>query len=357
MRRIAVATAVSIVVAALAACSTLVASGITRPPPYWPRPAERERLLETAGSKTEFFRRAEGPRIAYAVIEPGDHALHYEFRSSFGRWTWRLTYADAVPRMPARGTLVLLHGWSLDGTSNLAWALAFAERGWRAVLVDLRSHGRSGRAPAGFGTREADDVRALIGQLRRDGRIAEPLALFGVSLGAVTALHVGAAAGGVAAVIALEPFANAADSVRTGLVGLTNDSAEALFAGDVLETGIARASRKLQLDLATLDTAPVLARVPVCSVLVHGQRDTVVPVDASRALEGVNPRAQRLELPHDGHFSTAGRVDLLADPLAAWLDGAVRADGDCPPLRVYALESTDGVRRVLPSPWRRKPAW
>jgi hypothetical protein len=87
-------------------------------------------------------------------------------------------------------------------------------------------------------------------------------------------------------------------------------------------------------------------------VIVHGQRDTVIPVDASRTLDGVNPRAQRLELPHDGHFSTAGRVDLLADPLAAWLDAVATSGAACPRFVVYALESTDGVQRTLRSPWR-----
>jgi pimeloyl-ACP methyl ester carboxylesterase len=336
----------------LAGCTTLVAGRIVEPPTSQTRRAELAQALERAGTRLEFLERPGAPRIAHAVIEPGDHRLRYEYLADGGRWTWRLSYRVAAPAMPPRGTVVLLHGWSTELATSLPWALAYAERGWRAVLVDLRNHGRSGKAPSGFGAHEAQDVGALLDQLVAAGRAPAPRVLHGVSLGAVVALHVAATRADIAAVVAIEPYANAADAVRSGFVGVVNDATEWLVDDDTMDSAIARAGRKLDLDLTTLETRPVLARVVACTLLLQGQRDSVVPVDAGRTLEGATPRAQRLELPWDGHFSTVGRLDLLADPVAAWLDRATAAAVDCPPLVVYAWTPQDGLRSVLDSPWR-----
>lgn len=347
------ATAALVALACLqSGCATLVAGRIVEPPPSPLRPSELAQALERAGSDLEYLERAGEPRIAHAVIEPGDHRLWYEYRGDGGRWSWRLSYREPAPAMAPRGTVVLLHGWSTHLAASLPWALAYAERGWRAVLVDLRNHGRSGKAPAGYGAREARDVAALIDALAVADRAPEPRVLHGVSLGAVVALHVAATRTDIAAVVAIEPFANAADAVRTGFAGVVNDATEWLVDEDTMDAAIARAGRKLELDLASLATRPVLAGVAACTLLLQGQRDTVVPVEAGRALEGANPRAQRLELPWDGHFSTVGRLDLLADPVATWLALATTAPAACPTFVVYAWTPQDGLRGVLDSPWR-----
>lgn len=336
----------------LGGCATLVAGGIVAPPPAALKRAEVDAALARAGSRLEYLEREGQPRIAYALVEPGDHRLWYEYRASAGRWTWRLSYRAPLPAMAPRGTVVLLHGWSTSLATSLPWALAYAEHGWRAVLVDLRNHGRSGRAPSGYGAREADDVAALLDHLVAAGRAPAPLALHGVSLGAVVALHLAARRADIGAVVAIEPYANAGDAVRTGFVGVVNDATEWLVDAQTLDRAIARAGRRLDLDLDALDTGAVLARVGACALLLQGQRDTVVPVEAGRALEGVNPRAQRLELPWDGHFSTVGRLDLLGDPVSQWLAVAASAPATCPPFVVYAWTPQDGLRGVLESPWR-----
>jgi len=349
----ALATAALVALAWLpAGCATLVAGRIVEPPPSPLRRSELAQALERAGSALETLDRAGEPRIAYAVIEPGDHRLWYEYRADGGRWSWRLSYRKPVPAMPPRGTVVLLHGWSTSLATSLPWALAYAERGWRAVLVDLRNHGRSGKAPSGYGAREAADVGALVDALEAAGRAPAPRVVHGVSLGAVVALHVAADRADIAAVVALEPYANAADAVRTGFPGVVNDATEWLVDEETMALALARASRRLELDLESLDTRPVLARVEACTLLLQGQRDTVVPVEAGRALEGANPRAQRLELPWDGHFSTVGRLDLLADPVVGWLELATTAPATCPSFVVYAWTPQDGLRGVLESPWR-----
>ena len=50
-----------------------------------------------------------------------------------------------------RGTVVLLHGWMMNGDSMLPWSLQLAESGYRVVTLDLRNHGQSGTGPKAGG--------------------------------------------------------------------------------------------------------------------------------------------------------------------------------------------------------------
>jgi hypothetical protein len=94
-----------------------------------------------------------------------------------------------------------------------------------------------------------------------------------------------------------------------------------------METAISNASRRLKLDLAELDTSVALAGTTTCPLLVQGRIDTVIPHQSSRTLAAAHPEAQLVELPQDGHFSTAGRIDLLADPVANWFAALAGQEG------------------------------
>src|SRR5690606_26401802 len=170
------------------------------------------------------------------------------------------------------------------------------------------------------------------------------------------------------AVVAVEPFANAADAIRsmhqfatTSLRGswrrwVLRNSARVLVRANTLEAAIARASLQLELDLVDLDTSVALAATTTCPLLVHGRIDTVIPYRSSRTLAAVHPAAQLLDLPQDGHFSTAGRIDLLADPIANWfVELAAAMPGTCPAVQAPAttLMGYDGFEEH-PVPKQRR---
>lgn len=336
-------------------CARWLAREIAQPPLSQVPRIDGRSVWSRLAVPLERLEAAPGPAIAYRVIEPGDYRLDYVYRADPGLWAVDLRFESRQgPPTPVRGTVLVLHGWSLDMASTLPFGLALAERGYRVVLMDLRNHGRSGRAPAGFGAREATDVRALLAALHASDRIEPPLALVGVSLGAVVALHVAAADDGIAAVLALEPFANAGAAVHSaarGLAGIaTMRAATERFASPARLRATAEAlERRLDLDLDALDTTVPLAAARACVALVHGQRDRLIPVESTRSMGSGQANVQRIELPWDGHFSTPARLDLLADPTARWFD-AVDADTPCPRLPVYPLTPTNGVRIVLPRP-------
>src|SRR3546814_3744139 len=97
----------------------------------------------------------------------------------------------------------------------LPWALALSELCYQGITVELRNHGRSSRAPAGFGARESRDIAALVEQLQADGRLPPPVYLFVLSYGAATALFAEPLLRErIAGIVAMESYANAGDGVR-----------------------------------------------------------------------------------------------------------------------------------------------
>jgi alpha-beta hydrolase superfamily lysophospholipase len=89
-----------------------------------------------------------------------------------------------APKEPPRATVVLVHGLFRSAMELEPPAAMFHRAGCETLLLDLRNHGGSSRAPATFGLRESDDVVAAcaFARAQRD-RETTPLVVFGVSLG------------------------------------------------------------------------------------------------------------------------------------------------------------------------------
>lgn len=310
----------------------LVAPGGTSPLlPSGPIDAALARLPDRSGHVST---RA-GVDVFWRAIDPGDYGLRMS-------WPAGQSAADGFPdlqfNVPAgqppapRGTVVLLHGWMMHGDSMLPWALRLGEAGYRTISIDLRNHGRSGEAPAGYGTREAADVVDVVVALRERGEIAGPLHVLGVSYGAATAIFAGADPRlNARRIVALESFSVAGTAIRD-MVPYMLTEAPAPPSGwlarqwmdwrldaDVLDAAVAQAGRRLELPLDEVDVGAALARVP-CPLLIHGDGDRHVPVGHGRALAAAAPHARYLEIPGEDHLSLPMRLDLLTPVIVEWLE-------------------------------------
>jgi dipeptidyl aminopeptidase/acylaminoacyl peptidase len=117
-------------------------------------------------------------------------------------------YVPGKPRSPA---VLLIHGWrqgSFD--SNVLTAAGMLHRrGFTVLLVDLRNHGRSTivNGHAGFGTTEYQDVLGAWDWLVSEKGFAPGrIGVYGVSMGAVTALIAMASEPRVTAIFLDSPF-------------------------------------------------------------------------------------------------------------------------------------------------------
>ncbi|EQD62065.1 hydrolase, alpha/beta fold family protein [mine drainage metagenome] len=146
------------------------------------------------------FRRAQvhlsnGLTLVYWYSAPRVFGIHQQDQHGLrsGSWSFRAPGMPLAPyllpaRLPGKGTVLLLPGWSMNALLMSSWAITFAQSGYRVVMVDLPDQGGSSQAPPGFGPAEAMDLSELVPQLELAGAIRYPLYLFGVSYGADVAL-------------------------------------------------------------------------------------------------------------------------------------------------------------------------
>jgi len=315
--------------------------------PLLPR-ARIETLLATLPTRSGRVLTHDGVPVFWRALDPGDYRMRYAYAGGSGDEDRRMDFAlslQAPAHMVApRGTVVLLHGWMMDGGSLLPWSVELAQHGYRTISIDLRNHGRSGTGLSGYGTREAGDVVAVLRQLRAQGEIAGPLHVLGVSYGAATAIfaarELGAEVGGV---VAMESFDNAGGAIRDMVPHMLARPAHGLgerlsrqwlrwhVDARTLDTAIADADSQLGLDLDRIDVGAALARAPACVLLLHGRDDAHVPVAHGRALAAAAPRARYLELSGEDHLSLPMRLDRLGPTVTDWFDRtAVTGHGACP---------------------------
>lgn len=209
------------------------------------------------------------------------------------------------PRRPAAGHVLFFHGNGGNVSHRLAEARVLADAGLNVLLFDYRGYGRSTGHPGEEGT-------------YRDARAARAALLARPGLGGAPVLYVGESLGGaVAAELAVaEPPA--------GLV---------LQSTFTSVRAMARLHYPLVPAALVPDAYPTLERVARlrCPLLVlHGDRDDIVPLAHGQALFAQAPGRKRLDV-----VFGAGHNDLLlaagagyGETIAAW---AREASGLPPP--------------------------
>jgi pimeloyl-ACP methyl ester carboxylesterase len=295
----------------------------------------------------------DGVPIFWRAFDAGQYGLHYRYlgqRHDAGQ-PLGVDFSFKLPQpfhsQAPRGTVVLLHGWMMDGDSLLPWSLQLAQAGYRVVTIDLRNHGHSGGGPAGYGTRESDDVIDVIDALRARGEVSGPLYLFGISYGAATALFTADKLGSqVAGVVAMESFANAGRGIRDMIPHMLASrpdgwKAQAVasyarwrYGGQNLDAVIAATDQRLSLNLDHIDVTHALADTQACVLLLHGEADQHIPVEHGRELARSSQRVHYIEMRGENHLSLPLRLDLLGGVVDDWLaqDGSGHAKCPAPEL-------------------------
>jgi len=207
-----------------------------------------------------------------------------------------------------RGTILVLHG-VLDRSAVMlpaAWGLADA--GYRAVLVDLRGHGRSTGKYMTFGLQEAKDLSQVIDVIERRGLLAGNLGVYGISYGATTSIHLAATDRRVRAVVAIEPFSSARKEVphfaRVVVPGIG-----LLISDKTYQDSLDEAGRIAHYDPDEADAVKAIQRTSAPVLIMHGTNDWVVPHEQSEHLHAAAlDHSELVLIPYLGH------VALWVDP-------------------------------------------
>ncbi|NQU26546.1 MAG: alpha/beta fold hydrolase [Candidatus Nealsonbacteria bacterium] len=200
-----------------------------------------------------------------------------------------------------KGTILVIHGilarslWMLDTAKTLSNA------GYRAVLVDLRGHGRSTGGLLTFGVQEARDLSQVIDTLEDRNLVDGPIGVYGISYGATTSIHLAGRDRRVKAVVAVAPFSTVRDEIphfgRVMVPGIGWVIPEQTYQRAIDEAGrLARfdPDRDTALEAIRRTSAPVL--------LMHGTNDWVVPHRHSERLHAAAPgHSELVSVPWYGH--------------------------------------------------------
>ena len=156
-----------------------------------------------------------GPRRK-AQRTPADHGLAYEDVTLATSDGLKLA-AWYIPNDTGRGTVIYCHGHTNHRGQMLDQAAFLHENGFSGLLIDFRRHGDSEGDLTTFGYYEWRDVQAAIRYAVDERGEEGPVILWGVSMGAATALLAAAEVPGVDAVIAESSFYAASETLRSDL--------------------------------------------------------------------------------------------------------------------------------------------
>jgi pimeloyl-ACP methyl ester carboxylesterase len=317
--------------------SSILARKVVSPPNksgIKPLFAELEFLKHSAEAYAATWMLEVGPppaTLAVATVEPGDYDFAWNAILEYPEGQppkvkqvsahWR-TAAQVTPK-PARGTVLLLHGYLQTREFLVPWAVRLAEAGYRCVLVDLRGHGASTGKHISFGAFESRDLAQLLDDLQRRGWDVSRVGILGVSYGASVGMVTAGQDPRVAAVVALQPFASAERAVPELMRGAFSVHARGIsdrqFASAYLKE-----AKIAGFDWAAADIPAALKRTRAPVLFIHGERDDWVSPAHSRELLQYAPAGSRLiTRPRETHVSLPFQMGAVAGEVVAWFDAAL----------------------------------
>lgn len=198
-----------------------------------------------------------------------------------------------LPAPPGAPTIVHFHGNGETIGNNVGMATELARRGLGVLLVEYRGYGiSSGPTPSEEGL--YNDAEAALDALAKEGAPPSKTVLWGTSLGSGIAAEM-AARGRGAALILVTPFT----SIRAVATRIAPILPAWLYMPDRFDT---------------LSKAPAI-RVP--TLILHGDRDELVPYSMGQELAAAIPGARLITVEGGRHNDLFIRSpDLLFDQIA-----------------------------------------
>ena len=239
----------------------------------------------------------------------------------------------AYERRGRRTPLVLVHGFPLD---HHLWdeVVPLLEDTFDVILPDLRGFGESTTVDSPYGMDElASDIAGLLEQLG-----IQKAAIAGHSMGGYVALAFArlypnrvSGLGLVSSQVLADPperkegrYKSAADVSANG-IGSVVETMTPKFTTDERLQAYARTSMEHQSPAAYIgalkamaeraDSTPLLAALQVPVVVIHGDADSLIPLDRAREVKAALPKAHLVEISGAGHMPMMEAKERTAEAL------------------------------------------
>lgn len=182
-----------------------------------------------------------------------------------------------IPHARARGVAVLCHGYAANRCEVLGVAIELHRMGFSCLLFDFRAHGDSGGHTTTIGAHEVQDA---LGAIDFASRFGLPILLFGSSMGGAVAILTAARDQRVGAVVTDSAYARLAHAANTwweaGLGKVLGSLCRPVKYVALLFTRTSLSHAEPVREIGRIAPRPVL--------LIHGDRDHLVPVEHAYAL-------------------------------------------------------------------------
>ncbi len=200
-------------------------------------------------------------------------------------------------------TIIMAHGYGqnrLQGSNALELTEFLLEKGFSVFLFDFRNSGNSEEAITSVGQFEQDDLLGAVDFVKSEIESSK-IVLHGFSMGASTAILVGAEENAVDGVIADSPFAHLPDYLsenlpqRSGLPVFP-------FNWTILNTIPIIAD----LDLQAVSPKKSVQTYQIPLLLIHGKADETIPAEDSYTIkhQGPNSLVELEVFPDAGHVNS-----------------------------------------------------
>ncbi|MBN4064460.1 alpha/beta fold hydrolase [Dehalococcoides mccartyi] len=189
-----------------------------------------------------------------------------------------------LPQTTARGTswVIMVHGDDTNRgdakTGTLGIARALHKRGFGILMFDLRGRGDSPAAMSSSGYFERLDLQGASDYLVNKGADRSRVGVLGFSLGGAVALMAGANPNNFGAVVSDSAFADLSLVLRSSMTGIKRPLT-------LWFPGMEFMARQIYgIDIKDISPARAIARSDTPVLVIHGEDDTVIPVEHARLL-------------------------------------------------------------------------
>lgn len=220
--------------------------------------------------------------------------IHFESADGVRLHAW---YLPAEGQ--AKGTLLFLHGNAENISTHIASVYWLPAQGYNVLLLDYRGYGLSAGEPSLDGAM-LDVEAALVWLAARPEVQTGGMLVFGQSLGGALAVHAVAHSRHRAAIKAL-----VIDSAFSGFREIAREKLAEFWLTWPFQWPL---SLTVNGDYSPLAAIPLISPIPV--LIIHGEKDRVVPVHHAEALYAA-ARAPKLlwRVPDAGHIEALTRPE------------------------------------------------
>lgn len=214
--------------------------------------------------------------------------------------------------------VLFFHGYNAPWVSGLKYVPLLYSLGFHVLLVDQPAQGESGGKFITYGAKESAAGSAWLTWLEQKAGSLEQVGVMGESMGAATALLTAAEHKGLLFCIADCPYSSWKEEL------LYWGRKRYRLPTKLLMPGISFFCRLFTgVDINTVSPQKAASKITCPTLLIHGDRDKVVPLEMAQAIAGENPQIILHIAKGAGHANAIGHApDKYKKSVESFLQGA-----------------------------------